>query len=154
MLSVTQSRQFHRACFSERKSHPKWPFSKAGHKNPSSMGKHNEDVADERHISALHVRECGGARILGSSASNGTYETRPKNTMKGADGESNIDSPSDAKAYLVNGSDCIEKRFLRGGSPIGVRVDINLRNKKSQSQDNNFASSLGGNEKPVTAPRR
>ena len=47
------------------------------------------------------VRECGGARILGSSPSNGTNETWPKNTMKGADGESNIDSPCEAKAYLV-----------------------------------------------------
>ena len=45
--------------------------------------------------------ECDGARILGLPKSDGTNETPPKRTLKGADGESDDGSPGEAAAYLT-----------------------------------------------------
>ena len=120
------------------------------------MEKHIEHVADEH----LRVTSPTVAKVMvlaswGLPKSDGTKETRPKRTLKGADGESDDGSPGAAVAYLApkfagkrlrNARDC-EKRVLRGDSLIGFRVDINLSHTNLQSQGSSLASSFGGKEK-------
>ena len=88
---TTRGRSVYIACFSGRKPLPK------GH--TSSMEKHYEHVADEH----LLVNSPTVANVMvlatwGLPKSDGTKETRPKKTLKGADGESDDGSPGEAVA--------------------------------------------------------